>query len=255
MTPRAFGMFDAYKFGLRTLGKNFLLILGIGALFGLVLTVALLIIHLWIVPLEWHMTRIAQTTTSSFNFEFKYILFPSQPIVITPAQAIVTLLALFFMAFVGVVCKMFFARVGLDTYERGVSNSESLKAALSRLGTYFLAAVLIYLIVAFGFILLVIPGIIFLMKYGFGDLVALDTDLGPVEAIKRSGEITYGYKWRLFGFYILSIILGGLSSFLILVGPAIWALVFIFARTYIYRKLVETWQKNQEQFTAVPPNF
>ncbi len=255
MTPRAFGMFDAYKFGLRTLAKNFLLVLGVGAILGITVTAVLLIIHLWVVPLEWHWTRMAQITSTSFNFEFKYILEPAQPIVITPLQAIAALVALFVMAFVGILSKMFFARIGLDAYERSVSSFESLKAALSHLGTYFLAVVLIYMIVGFGFVLLIVPGFIFWMKYGFGDLIALDTDLGPVEAIKRSGEITYGYKWRLFGFYFLSAILASLSSILVLVGPAIFALSFIFARVYIYRKLVETFDKNKAQFTAVPPNM
>jgi len=251
MNVQAFGIFDAYKFGFRALGKNFLLLLGTFGVIGLAMLGILLAIHLWFLPLALNWGHAAEATSTSLNVGFNYSIVPAIPIVLTPVHAFMFLLALFLIAFVGMISKMFLVRIGLDSYERGSSSFERLKASLPMIGTFWLATILIYIVTFFGFILLIIPGFIFLVKYGFADFVVMDTDLGPVEALKRSGEITYGHKWRVFGYYFLGAIIGALSGILAL----IFLCVFLFGRAYIYRKLVENWQKDKAQFTSVPPNM
>lgn len=250
MTTKAFGMIDAYKFGFRTLGKNFLLILGVAGIAGLVTVAITLGISAWILPLQATWNQTAQITSSTLNFGFSYLVTPVEPINLTPVQGIMLVVALLVLALIGLVSKMFLLRIGLDSYERGSSTFERLKATLPFIGTFYLTMILIYLATAVGFILLIIPGFIFLIKYGFGDFVVLDSDLGPIEALKRSSEITYGHKWRIFWFYALSFFLISLSSILI-VGPLILLLVFLFSRAYVYRKLVE----DREQFEPIPQNM
>ncbi len=58
------------------------------------------------------------------------------------------------------------------------------------------------LIVAAGLVLLLIPGIIWNCKYCFSIISVLDKRLSPFRAIKYSGEITYGYKAKLFVLFI-----------------------------------------------------
>jgi hypothetical protein len=67
-----------------------------------------------------------------------------------------------------------------------------------------------------GFILLIIPGIIWAIKYSFTTYLAID-GYSSSKAIKGSGLITQGYKWKLFWLYcvvfliiIVISILGGL---------------------------------------------
>lgn len=250
MTTKAFGMMDAYKFGFRTLGKNFLLILGVIGLAGLVIGAITLGIHAWIMPLQTTWDYNAVVTSASFEYGFSYLITPVQPIDLTPAQALMLLAALLTLLTIGLVSKMFFLRIGLDSYEGINPTVERLKATIPFVGTFYLTMFLIYFVTVIGFILLIIPGFIFLIKYGFADFVVLDSDLGPIEAMKRSSAITYGHKWRLFGFYALSFLFISLSS-IIIVGPMIFLFVFLFSRAYVYRKLVE----DREEFEPIPQNM
>ena len=88
-----------------------------------------------------------------------------------------------------------------------------------------------------GFILFVIPGIYFAIKYHFLLYFVIDKKMGPLEALRASGKITDGVKWRLLGFSIVSIgivILGFLAfGFGILVAVPVATL----ADAYLYRKL------------------
>lgn len=64
--------------------------------------------------------------------------------------------------------------------------------------TYFI----LMLIVFAGTVLLVVPGIIWSIKYGFGIIIILDKKLSPLHAIKLSGRITQGYKLNLFMLFL-----------------------------------------------------
>lgn len=68
---------------------------------------------------------------------------------------------------------------------------------------YFLAASVIYLLMTYvGFILLFVPGVYVLLKYGFYGYSIINRGFSPIDALKRSGEITKGAKWSLFVFLI-----------------------------------------------------
>lgn len=63
----------------------------------------------------------------------------------------------------------------------------------------FLLANLAYsLLCMLGFFLLIIPGIFWAMKYFFVTYLIADRGMGIKEAFVMSGEMTNGYKWKLF---------------------------------------------------------
>jgi uncharacterized membrane protein len=62
------------------------------------------------------------------------------------------------------------------------------------------ATILVLLIIAGGMILLIVPGISWAIKYQFTVPLIIDKKLGVMEAMRRSGEMTKGRKWSLFGF-------------------------------------------------------
>jgi hypothetical protein len=64
------------------------------------------------------------------------------------------------------------------------------------------------LIVMVGLILLIIPGIVWGLKYSPCLIIALDKKLSPIQAIKLSGKITQGYKAKLLLLSIPSIACG-----------------------------------------------
>ena len=103
---------------------------------------------------------------------------------------------------------------------------------------YLGAHILYALIVIAGFLLLIIPGIIWSVKYGLCYYFVVDKGLGPVQAIKASGRTTMGVKWQLFGFGILCglIILLGLLC----LGVGIFAAypTVMVANALVYRHLV-----------------
>lgn len=102
---------------------------------------------------------------------------------------------------------------------------------------YFLASLLYGGIVLVGFILLIVPGIIWGIKFQFYQYFIVDKNMGPLEAISASGKVTQGHKWSLFllglifiGLSILGLIAFGIGIFIV------WPVIMI-ATAYVYRKI------------------
>lgn len=63
----------------------------------------------------------------------------------------------------------------------------------------FVSALIAGIIVGFGFVLLIIPGIILLLGYVMMRYVYLDNpEIGIIEALKKSREMMKGHKWQYF---------------------------------------------------------
>lgn len=100
-----------------------------------------------------------------------------------------------------------------------------------------LGELLVILIVIGGLILLIVPGIIWAIKYSFAILLIVDKDMQIKEALRASGEMTKGIKGKLFlfglatlGVAILGFICLGVGIFVAL--PVIWL-----AWVWVYRSL------------------
>lgn len=113
---------------------------------------------------------------------------------------------------------------------------------------YFVGGVLLGLAVFFGFLLLIVPGIYFFLKYQFYQYFLVDQNSGILESFSKSGRITSGVKISLFvlGLTFLAIIL--LGAVALLVG-LLWALPTVtLATAYVYRKL----QSQEPSVNPVP---
>jgi uncharacterized membrane protein len=100
------------------------------------------------------------------------------------------------------------------------------------------AAVLYGLIVLGGTILLIIPGIIWAIKYSLCYYFVVDKGIGPVDAIKASGRTTMGVKWRLLGFVILCGLINLLGLLCLLVGIFAAYPIVLVSSALVYRQLV-----------------
>lgn len=89
--------------------------------------------------------------------------------------------------------------------------------AFRNYGNAVLAALLVVIIVGIGFILLIIPGIIFSCKLVFVPYLVVDKRMEGFEAIKSSWNMTNGYAWKVFLVYLLAIpiFLAGLICFVV----------------------------------------
>ena len=80
-----------------------------------------------------------------------------------------------------------------------------------------LANLLVAAIVIAGFFLLIIPGFIFIVKLAFVPYLVMDKGLDPVEAVKKSWNMTRGVSWTIFfmGFLSIFIYIGGFICLLV----------------------------------------
>lgn len=93
------------------------------------------------------------------------------------------------------------------------------------------------LIVVAGLLLLIIPGIIWSIKYLYIVYLIVDKEMGPMEAMRQSAHITNGVKWELFAFMLLLMIINMAGVFFFLLGLFVTIPVTIVAMAYMYRKL------------------
>ena len=91
------------------------------------------------------------------------------------------------------------------------AKSSDIFAAFSRFGRAWLTCFLLFLIVLGGFFLLIIPGIIWSLKYGLSVYAVMDRNLSARQSIRFSGKITKGHKGKLFGAGVIGFLLGLLT--------------------------------------------
>ncbi len=102
---------------------------------------------------------------------------------------------------------------------------------------YFLVSLLTMLAIAAGFVLFIIPGFLAMMRYSMSAFLVVDRGLGPIEAMRKSAEITRGARWQLFvaGFALLGVMILG---FMALAIGVLWAFPTVMvAGAFIYRRL------------------
>lgn len=108
---------------------------------------------------------------------------------------------------------------------------------LAKTPQYIIAGILYALIYLAGLILLVIPGIIWSIKFQYFGYIILEEKIGPIEALKKSAQITRGHKWQLFlfGLVLLAVNMLGLLCFII--GVFVTIPLSMLANAYVYKKL------------------
>jgi uncharacterized membrane protein len=129
-------------------------------------------------------------------------------------------------------------RIALDAVDGRPIDSDRIRNAFSVFVPFLVAAILFSLGVTLGLILLIVPGIIFAVVFGFYGWALVD---GAVEdgvaALRHSAEITRGNRWQLFGFGIVLLALNLLGLLALVIGVVITSAVSILALAHVYRQL------------------
>lgn len=102
---------------------------------------------------------------------------------------------------------------------------------------FILTSLLYSTIVSVGMVLLIVPGIIFGLKFLFAPLLAIDKGLGPIDALKQSSAMTDGVKWDLIGFYHVIGLVIAIGVAALFVGVLVALPTSALAMIYVYRKL------------------
>lgn len=110
-------------------------------------------------------------------------------------------------------------------------------ALLREFFPFLLGAVVYGLLVALGFLLLLVPGIYWAVKYGFWGYALIDKKLNPLDALRVSAELTAGEKWHLLGFGLALLGVNLLGALALGVGVLVTLPTSALAAAYVYRRL------------------
>jgi uncharacterized membrane protein len=119
---------------------------------------------------------------------------------------------------------------------------------------YLGTAILYVLIVLGGFILFIVPGIIWSIKFSLSYYYVVDKGLGPIEALKASARATDTVKWELFGFGMLCALIT--YAGILCLGVGIFAAfpTVMIAQALVYRQLAaQTVEVENEYCLPVEP--
>jgi hypothetical protein len=108
----------------------------------------------------------------------------------------------------------------------------------TKLFNYIQASLIRTVIIIAGFILFIIPGIIFSIKLQFLEYLIVDKKMDAVDSIKKTWEMTKGIKWNLFLFGLLLGLINILGLLCFLVGLMITMPLSMVATAFVYRKLL-----------------
>lgn len=98
---------------------------------------------------------------------------------------------------------------------------------------------LFVLVLVVGLVLLVVPGIIWGIMFGFAPYLVIDKRLSPIEALKESRRMVYGYKWELFLLGVLSVLIVLLGFICLFVGVLVAYPVVMIAFVHAFRTLAQ----------------
>jgi uncharacterized membrane protein len=121
------------------------------------------------------------------------------------------------------------------------------------LGMYLLGALILSAGQMIGFLLLIIPGIIVCVRFGFFGFILIEEKLDPISALKKSWHMTTGYFWSIFWFGIILGLVNLLGMMALGVGLLITVPLSVLCAGYVYEKIKSAPQLVSHQPVASQP--
>lgn len=136
------------------------------------------------------------------------------------------------------------------------SNNASFQDALAHKDKYIkylLGSIYYSVIVLVGIILLIVPGVIWALRYQFYGYLILDQGLSVKEALAKSKELTQGKLWQLFLFSLALVGVNLLGVLVLGIGLLISVPVSLLAVATVYQKLSGSAPASAAQTTPTQP--
>lgn len=102
---------------------------------------------------------------------------------------------------------------------------------------YVVIAILTGILVAIGFVLLIVPGFIVYTMLALAPFLLLDRRVTGVSALKESRRITEGHRWNLFLFILVMAVLNVVGALAVWVGLLLTVPVTLLAFTHVYKAI------------------
>lgn len=147
-----------------------------------------------------------------------------------------TIIAIAF-ALLNAVLQMGLIRISLKISDGQQAAFSDIFSCYPLLIKYLLGALLYSIICLCGFILLIVPGVIWAIKFSQYGYLIIDRGYGPIEALKRSALITEGAKWDLFLFGLLLMGINLLGALCLMLGLFASIPISMVAAAFVYRSL------------------
>jgi len=127
--------------------------------------------------------------------------------------------------------------LGLDFIDEKPADYGDLVSNYQKFWDVLIGSILYFLIVLAGIILLIIPGIYWAVRYHFFAYLIIDKNMKPIEAIKRSGQLTRGVWWHLFVFALAIAGITFIGAILCGIGLLFTTPIVLVSIAYVYRTL------------------
>lgn len=114
---------------------------------------------------------------------------------------------------------------------------ENLFDGLAHFHKYLAASIIVSFAVMMGLLLLIVPGIVFLIRLWFLGFVIVDSKAGPLEAVQQSWDISRGHTKSLLGLFFILAGLNLLGLICLGIGVLITLPISGLALAHIYRTL------------------
>ena len=118
------------------------------------------------------------------------------------------------------------------------------------LAQYIIGSLFYLGIVIVGSILLIVPGIIWGLRYQFFPYLVVEKGMGAREALRKSRDIAKGHTWSLFVLALIVLfinIIGGIT----IVGFILTVPISFMTMVYVYRKLLDAHDAKSTEQTAI----
>jgi hypothetical protein len=148
---------------------------------------------------------------------------------------VVMIVAMFFTVVVG----MGMFRMALRFVDGDRGELVDLFSTFALVPSYLIASIVVSIIVSFGFVLLIIPGIYLAIRLHFYGWAIIDQELGPFAALDKTWAVTRGAFWNIFLLMIVLVFVNLLGMLALGVGLLVTAPLSLVALGYAYRRLEE----------------
>lgn len=132
---------------------------------------------------------------------------------------------------------MVFLRVALQLHDGKEVDLSRPQQLLANYFGYLLTTVLLSLIVLGGLVLLIVPGVLWAVRFGFAPFLVVQGKLDPVAALRESSRLTQGVRAQLLGFALLVLVINLLGALTFGVGLLVTWPTGLIAAAYVMRQL------------------
>lgn len=128
--------------------------------------------------------------------------------------------------------------VGFKLIDKKNVEIPDLWACLPKTLDYLIVKVLVTIIVSIGFVLLIVPGCIWMLQFFFAGYLVVDRGERALDAMKKSSAIAHGAKWSLAGYLAAVFVVNLVGLICFGVGLLVTLPMTMIASLYVYRKLL-----------------